>query len=252
MPLAVVVAAHQQRHAAAGIEADLGGSSIGPRCGPPALSIALAMPMPRSLPAPRPPARRDGSRPSPTASSAIVHVPREIAAVVGIVERRSGRASPRAGSCCAGAARRGRCPSRRQQVDHALDRIDRLRPAGAAIGRGGLGVGEDARTSSADMRRAIDAGEAADIGRGDRPLPGEIGAQVAERPHPQARKLPSAPAPARRREVVARMGVGEEALGAVAVQRTGRPSRLRRRTAAGRIRGRGSPSCRSRRRHRGR
>ena len=77
-------------------------------------------------------------------------------------------------------------------VDHALERIVRLRPAGAAIGRGRRGVGEQALHADVDLLDVVHAGEAArEIERlqigADR---ADISAQIGEVAHPQGEEMP--------------------------------------------------------------
>ena len=75
----------------------------------------------------------------------------ELAAVVGLAPSGSCRASARAGSCCAGAARRGSMPRlARRRVHQPLDDVDRLGPAGAAVGAGRRRVGQHRREVQVD------------------------------------------------------------------------------------------------------
>ena len=112
--------------------------------GPPATSIALAMPRPRSLRRVRASARRFSKLACVGDRQRHVHAAREVAAVVGEHEPRLER--HRGGRDQVPAPQLDRIDAElvRGDVDHALDRERRLGPAGAPIGPGGRGVGEHA------------------------------------------------------------------------------------------------------------
>ena len=66
----------------------------------------------------------------------------------------------------------------RGDVDQPLDDVGRLGPAGAAIGRVGHRVGEDAGDAGLDARDSVDAGDAADVVEEEQRPAREIAADV--------------------------------------------------------------------------
>ena len=125
--------------------------------------MGLAMPRPRSLPR----AARLGAALLEAGvlgdRQRQVHAARELAAVVG--EDEAGLERHRRGRDQVAAAQLDGIDPKlaRRHVDHALDREGRLRPAGAAVGPGGRGVGEHAGGLMVDGGRGVHAGHAADV-----------------------------------------------------------------------------------------
>ncbi len=111
----------------------------------------------------------------------------EIAAVVGVPERRDvgdflrrDQVAPaQLGRVDAGLVGGG--------IDHAFEQIARFRTAGAAIGPGRHGVGEDATRVHLRQRNVVDRRQTAgDVQRDDEMADaGEIGAEIAEAVYPQ-------------------------------------------------------------------
>ena len=78
-----------------------------------------------------------------------------------------------------------------REIDHALDDVGRLRPAVAAVGAHRMRVGEDRRHVHMDGRRAIDAGQGAEIGdRRALSAALQIGADIGDVRHPEAEEPP--------------------------------------------------------------
>ncbi len=191
-------------------------SLAGRRNGPPATSMQLHRPMPRSSAA----RFRRGAPRLETVElghlRGLLHVAFEFAAVVGEGER--GLVRHRLGRDQVDPAQLVRTDAEfaRGDIDDALDRIGRLRPAGAAIGRGRHGVGQDAARLRVHRRDVIDAGGAADIA--DRPTgaAGDIGAEIRVPAQPQRGEFVLGIEPQFHRDAhLARLLVGEEALGAI-------------------------------------
>src|SRR5207248_2470729 len=80
----------------------------------------------------------------------------------------------------------------RRIVDQPLDDIGRLGPAGAAIGRGAVGVGHDCQHRDMGRRNVIDPRQGADIaeGREQIALGGDVGPDVGEGRDPQPDEFP--------------------------------------------------------------
>ena len=159
---------------------------------PPATSRKQPMPMPRSFPARSEAARRcRKALPVRQRQRLVQDRPRTRRC------RRSGRsascrASRRPGSGCAGAAPRDRCSmAPRRLVDQPLDQIDRLRPAGPAIGPERRRIGEHHLHADVDGRDEVDAGQAVlgVGGREDRREASTLGADADPGAHAQGREI---------------------------------------------------------------
>ena len=119
-----------------------------------------------------------------------VHVLLEAAAVVGEGERRLVGHGRRRNGVAAPQLRRIDLHLVGGDVDQPLDHVGRLRPAGAAIGRGAVGVGQHAGDRDVRGRRGIDAAHRADVdhrrhGAAER----HEGAEIAEAPDSHAEEL---------------------------------------------------------------
>ena len=172
--------------------------------GPPATSIGLAMPRPRSLPRVRASARRF-SKPAWSASDERhVHAAGEVAAVVGedepgLERHRRGRDQVASGAARSGRsrarARRRRSPARSRTSPPGGPRRDTARSAWCSL--------NTPVVWHVDGRRRVDAGDAADVvGARPRAARREVGADVEADRHAQREELAvarRAPAPRSRR-----------------------------------------------------
>ena len=144
-----------------------------------------------------------------------VHVLGELAAVVD--EGEPGAERHRFGRDRVAPAQLGRIDADvvGREIDHALDHVGRLGAPVAAVGPHRIGVGEHRRDIGVDRRRAINAGDRADVHHegGRRHL--QVGAHVGDGLDPQAEER--AVAVERElglRDIIARLGVAQERLGA--------------------------------------
>jgi len=146
-----------------------------------------------------------------------VHVLLELAAVIGVDE--PGLVRHRLGRDEVAPAQRDPVDAglARGNVDDPLDGVGRLGPAGAAVGRGGVAVGEDPGDGRMDVRRPVGAGEAAEIvGRDVDAAHREMGAEIGDRG--DAEREEDAVLVERqlhRRDVVAGMEIRDEGLAAI-------------------------------------
>ena len=115
----------------------------------------------------------------------------EVAAVVGVADRRLERHRRRRNEILLAQPHRVHADDARGFLDHALEHVIRLRPPGAAIGRDRHPVAEIAGDSNVHLRDAVHAGQAAreivgvDVDAGV----GDIGALVAQMAHAQGEEL---------------------------------------------------------------
>ncbi len=81
----------------------------------------------------------------------------------------------------------------RRVVDQPLDDIGRLRPSGAAIRRGAVGVGHDGQHRDMGCRDVVDAGQGADIAESGEQvaLRRDVGADIGEGLDPQPEEFPA-------------------------------------------------------------
>ena len=129
--------------------------------------MQLHRPMPRSLPRDSASARRAGKLSSSDSLGGLQHVAFELAAIIG--EGQRGFVWHRVGRNQVAAAQFVRRDAQfaRGDIDDALDRVGGFRTPGAAIRRGGHGVGDDAAGFRVHRRDVIHARRAADVA--DRP-----------------------------------------------------------------------------------
>ena len=199
VPLALVLAAHQQGDVAARVKADFG--EFLARRRPPSRS-GWRCPMPRNLPrrlalvAPRREPVPIGER------QRLFLVGREIAAVVIERQRRLVRDLLARDQVLRPQFDPVQAEFARRVVDQPLDDIGRLGPSGAAIGGGAVGVRHHRQHRDMRRRDVIDAGQGADIAerREQVALRRDIGADIGQGPDPERQKpCRPHPAPARRR-----------------------------------------------------
>ena len=149
----------------------------------------------------------------------LVHDPGELARIIGLAGRRAERhrarvdqvAAPELGRVDADLARRG--------VHQTLHQIDRFRPAGAAIGVDGRGVGQHALDPVDQVLEVIDAGQDLDRrpGRDERAEHRGVGAEVGAGLDRHAEDpVIGIERELGRRHVVAAHHVGDEGLAALA------------------------------------
>ena len=224
--LAVVVRAHGQRHRARRVEADLRPFRRPAR----RLLDDVGDADPAQFPA------RAGLGPPAVEARVVDHVQRhvhvlfELAGIV--IEDQTGLERQRVFRDVVAPPdlRRVDPQLRRGGVDHALDGVGRLGPARAAIGPGRGGVGEHAGHVGVDRGRLVRPGQRAEVvGRGMRPEQREVGAEIGDRGDAECEERPVlVQRELGGRDVVARLVVGHEALGAVAGPLHGSAQLLRR------------------------
>ncbi len=157
--LAVIVGADRERHRAGRVEANLGvldqarirGLDRARHAEPAQLAAAARL------------GAAGGEAGIVGEDQAILEVLAEVAAVVGVDQRRL--VGHRLGRDHVAPAQLGAIDLElaRGEIDHGLDHIGRLRPAGAAVGAGHHRVGQHRRRLGGDRRDHIGAGEHADV-----------------------------------------------------------------------------------------
>ena len=117
------------------------------------------------------------------------HILREITAVIGIIKPGTKRHRFRLDQVFFAERNPVHAHFIRSQINDAFNGINCLWPPSATIGCCRLCMRENAAHFGEDMRRAIDPREPADIiGGGNRPLPGQISTDIAQRMHAKAKK----------------------------------------------------------------
>ena len=150
VPLARGLRAHQHRQRPRRIEAQFG-EFVGRKAG---LLDIDGVTEPAVAAARRASARRRGKAGGIGGGERVLHVAGEIAAVVDETERRRIRHRRRRDEIAPAQFGGRDTEAARGEIDQPLERIGRLRPAGAAIGVDRHGVGEDALDRDMDRRHA--------------------------------------------------------------------------------------------------
>ena len=215
VPLALVLRSHQERGAAARREADLGELRL--RAGRLLDRVHDGQPAEH---APFPCRLAAGRKTGDVGElQRLFHVLVERAAVVVAPERRAIRHRARRDDVPAAQLDAVHAELARGVVDEALDDVRRLRPPGAPVRRGGVGVGHHAEDLDVGGRKRVDADERRHVAerRQEIAIGRHVGADVGERAHAE----PDEPAVGVERQlgvgdVVARVLVGGNRLAPLA------------------------------------